>query len=637
MMRYALLFLILSPFFLTGQSTSYQSLLIPEQFRQKANSCIRSSKTSILIEDQDEMIVVKERVVSVFNEEGLEDARIALFHDNDIRVKELELKVFDASGKEVEKFKERDFKDVSASGSSTMYSDARFYVLDYKPKSYPVTFVMNSEIKNENTAFISSWQPIETYHQSVMKSILEIKMSENFGLRYKKSNLDFVEEVDFERTPTGVRCTAKNIKALQREDFSPGLNKFTPQVKFALSDFSLSGIEGSAETWQELGKWQFENLIDGRDEISKSTRAKIEQMVAGIEDPVERARKVYEHVQDKTRYISIQVGIGGWQPVEASEVDELEYGDCKALTNYTKALLKIADVPANYAVVYAGSTKRDIDKDFPSMQGNHVILNLPQQGQEDIWLECTDQRSPFGFIGDFTDDRNVVLIKEDGGEVIKTPAYYEKDNSQHIDAALNLNEKGDLTAEFSITSKGTQFDSKYRLKDLSERRVLNFYRNYYDHFKNIKIEDHGFEMDDRDVTFKENLKIKVKNYGQSFGKRLMFVPNALNQTFSVPDEHENRKAPFHISRGYYDTDELTYSIPGNMKVESIPENIEIRSKFGNYVAKFEQKENNKVYYKREMLVRKGKYDRQDYKKFRDFMAEIKDADQNKIILIKKPK
>ncbi len=55
-------------------------------------------------------------------------------------------------------------------------------------------------------------------------------------------------------------------------------------------------------------------------------------------------------MQDKTRYISVQIGIGGWKPMLADDVNKLGYGDCKGLTNYTKALLEAVDVPSYYTL-----------------------------------------------------------------------------------------------------------------------------------------------------------------------------------------------------------------------------------------------------------------------------------------------
>lgn len=631
-----LFLLFFSTSFCFCQSSEYQSLLIPDQFKKNANSCVRDSKTTITFKDYDKMIVEQHHVVTLFNSKGKEDAGMILFYDDNIRVKNLEVRVYNALGKEIKKIKKRDFKDVSSSGGSTMYTDSRFYVLDYEPKEYPVTLVMNSETKNSNTAFVKPWQPISNHYQSVMKSEYKVIDEKGVGLRYAKSNFDFSDTVHFKKTQIGIQCSAENLTAIKNEDYSPSLKKFTPSLKVALSKFELEGVEGTATSWQELGKWQYENLINGRDEISDATIQTIKNLVAGMEDPIERAKKVYHYVQEKTRYISIQVGIGGWQPIEASEVDEFKYGDCKGLTNYTKALLKIAKVPANYAVVYAGSAKNDIDPDFPSMQGNHVILNLPQKNKQDIWLECTSQKTPFGFIGDFTDDRNVLLVKEDGGKIKKTVGYYEKDNYQKIDAELKLDATGDLMANFTVSSGGTQFDNKYFLQDRTHRKILNFYRKYYDHFKNVKVEDYEYHRNDEQVVFQEKLEIKAKNYAQKFGKRLMFIPNALNQTFSVPDQYDERFCPFTVSRGYFDKDKMVFTLPENWEVESIPQEINLKTKFGKYKAQFDQLNEDQISYKRSMLIKKGNYKKSEYSAFRDFLHEIKTKDQSKIILVKKP-
>ena len=66
-------------------------------------------------------------------------------------------------------------------------------------------------------------------------------------------------------------------------------------------------------------------------------------------------------MQNNTRYISIQLGIGGWRPFEAAYVASKGYGDCKALSNYMYSLLKEAGILSYYTLVKAGAGEEDIN------------------------------------------------------------------------------------------------------------------------------------------------------------------------------------------------------------------------------------------------------------------------------------
>ena len=635
-MRTIILFILGLLFFQShyGQSKAHQSLLIKKRYTDNANSCIRHYSTHINIESIDKMVIKHKQIITVFNAYGNNDIDAYLYYDDNIKVKDIYALAFDASGKEIKKFKKKDFRDVSAVDGGTLYSDSRLYFLDYTPLDYPYTIEFGYEIKNTNTAFINPWLPVLNYYQSVEHSEFIILNETQALLRHKPYNLDFFKGISIENTTDGLSLKADDLPAVRKENYSPSFSFFMPRVNFALTEFSLEGVQGSASSWKEMGKWQYEKLIKGRDVVSEKTQQEIRELTRGIDDPLEKAKIVYQYVQDRTRYISVQVGIGGWQPIDAETVDKVKYGDCKGLTNYTKALLKIAGIDAKYTVVFAGSEKKDLDEDFTSMQGNHVILNVPLENQE-LWLECTSQDIPFGFLGNFTDDRKVLVIDESGGKIKTTNSYIGKDNAQFINAYVDLKKSGTLDVNFKIRSTGTQFYNKYRLTSKNDKEIKKHYQNYYDHLKDLEIENYQFFKDEDHVEFTEELNFETINYGSKFGNRLMFKPNVLNQSIGVPDKYNERITPFQISRGFYDEDHLIFNIPQNMQVESLPKSISLDTKFGKYKADFLYDESGDIIYNRKLLLKQGEFSNDEYSDFRVFMKEIKKADQAKIILIQK--
>ena len=630
-----LLFLILLIFQSTyGQSSEYQSLILDKSLKKNANSCIRSSFTLIEIESSDKMLIEHKQIITVFNRYGDGDIDAYLYYDENIAVKDLEAVIYDAVGDEIKKYRKKDFRDASAVSGGTLYSDSRVYYLDYTPIEYPYTVEFSYTIKNSNTAFVRPWHPINNFYQSVQSSEFIIEDLSDSKLRWNTKNLETFDNITIEESPNKVCCKAKNLSAIKYENYSPDLSSFTPQVDFALTSFTLEGVSGNASNWEEMGKWQYEELIKDRDKVNAETEKEILALTAGVDNPLEKVKIVYQYVQDNTRYISVQVGIGGWQPIDAETVDEVKYGDCKGLTNYTKALLKVVGINSRYTVVFAGSEKRDIKEDFASMQGNHVILNVPLEEKE-IWLECTSQDIPFGFLGDFTDDRKVLVVDESGGIIKKTDSYFATDNYQNISAKVNILPNGDLKADYKIITSGTQFNSKYQLEKKPNIEVIKYYKSYYDHLKNLNIESFDFSNNYEHIEFEENIKFTTSRYASKFGNRFMFVPNVLNQTINIPDQYKPRTNPFSISRGFFDQDKVLFELPKGMQIESIPKPINITSKFGEYSAKLSKNEKGNLIYERSMLLNQGNFSKEEYPKFREFMKSVNKADQSKVILINK--
>jgi hypothetical protein len=94
--------------------------------------------------------------------------------------------------------------------------------------------------------------------------------------------------------------------------------------------FKLDNYKGDMSTWKGFGKFIYE-LSKGRDVLPDDIKQQVKSLTARASSDVEKIKILYDYLQKNTRYISIQLGLGGWQPFEATYVAKKGYGDCKAL------------------------------------------------------------------------------------------------------------------------------------------------------------------------------------------------------------------------------------------------------------------------------------------------------------------
>ncbi|NJM16923.1 MAG: transglutaminase family protein [Bacteroidales bacterium] len=121
---------------------------------------------------------------------------------------------------------------------------------------------------------------------------------------------------------------------------------------------SYNGYVGDFTNWQSYGKWVY-RLIEGRDELLPGVAEEIRNLTVNGANIKEKIATVYQYMQKRTRYVYVYSGIGGFQPVTAKDVHMYGYGDCKALSNYTKALLKAAGIESIYTEIGSGENQKN--------------------------------------------------------------------------------------------------------------------------------------------------------------------------------------------------------------------------------------------------------------------------------------
>jgi len=619
--------------FLTSQNNDLNVFSIPDSLKENANAVFRYDDTDIEIIDASKMLIHKQTAVTILNKYGDDDGYIQLSYDNHRKIKTVSARIFDGFGNEIKKIRKSDFSDVSAVDEGSLFTDNRVLYYEHHTSSYPYTIVYEYEISTSNTAFIPTWYPINFFQASTVQSTYDLKYPQDLNIISKEFNTGNYS-VENNSKKGHISYSIEGVPAIKYEVLSPDFSVYGPHIKFASNKFQIGGEFGEANNWNEFGKWWYDNLIRDRDELSETTQNEIMNLVKDITDPKEKAKLIYRYMQNKTRYISVQIGIGGWKPMEALEVDKLGYGDCKALTNYTKALLTTAGIPSYYSKIYAGAGKRiNLDPEIASQQSNHVILMVPFK-KDTIWLECTSQKSPFGHLGSFTDDRDALVVSPDGGKIIRTKKYELEENRQEIKGELSLDNNGNISAKINIQSAGIKYDNHYGIASLSEDDKNSYYKSFFDEVSNVDLKKIEVINHDDKIVFEENLHFTAENFAVNSGDKILVRLNFINISDNIPKRIRNRKLPLEIPYGFIDTDDVIINLPSDYTIEAMGNPSTLDTKFGSYSIQIEKINEKQLKYKRTLLVKQGLYSMNDYDAYRKFRKKINQLDNLKIVLTK---
>ncbi|MFK8005719.1 MAG: DUF3857 domain-containing protein [Saprospiraceae bacterium] len=611
--------------------TNYSIRKIPFELLKNANAVVRMDYTYFELKSKKKATVTRKYAITILNNNADSYAQFREYYDDFTKIKSIKGIIYDKNGKVIKKIKKKEINDVSAVSNISLIEDTRMKYIEVLQNNYP--FTIEFEFKKEFSGMLSypRWIPVGGYKMAVEQSTYIAKVPNKLGMRYLVKNFSNEPKITSESDSKIYTWNVENFQAIDSEPYSPDYRKFLPMVYISPNEFEYDGYAGNMETWESFGKW-LKGLEEGRDELKKETIQKVNELVVGVENDEEKVKIIYEYLQSKTRYISIQLGIGGWQPFKAEEVDKNGYGDCKALSNYTLAMLKAVGIKSYNASIGAGRGHPSFDPNFPSMGfANHQILCVPLEN-DTIWLECTSQDSPFGFMGSFTDDRNALLYTEDGGKIVRTTRYPQEVNTQNRVAKVKIDTKGNARANIVTKYQGLQYENvQYQFKRNEKEQKEELFENL--DIPNMEIESFKYsQVKDRIPEATEEIDLQIKNYASVSGKRIFIPFNILNRRKKTPPKVKDRKTEVVINMAFIDTDKIIYEVPNYYDVEYLPESVSFESDFGSYAVTI-SKEGNQVTYVRTLKLNKNTYPAERYDDLLKFYKKIVREDKMKLVIL----
>lgn len=608
----------------------YAASKIAENLLDGANAVIRTENNHFTVHNKALGTLTVTQAITILNESGKRYADYTVGYDKLIKINYMRARVYDKNGKYIRTLKKREIKDYSQADGYSLYSDNRIKYASMSHNEYPYTVLFEYQQTFKGLFYYPGWFPQISRRISVEKSEFTINTPSNLPFRYKALNLEKASK------PTGNsgKQTWKiaNLETFKTERYSK--QSAYPRLILAPTTFSIEGYEGNMQSWKSYGDW-VSKLNDKRDVISNTTIQKLKSLTANAKSDEEKIQKIYEHLQQNTRYVSIQLGIGGWQTFRASVVEEKGYGDCKALSNYTYAMLKALGIKSHYTLVRSGRNERAIQTDFPASQFNHVILCVPNK-QDTIWLECTSQRESFGYLGSFTGDRDVLLITPNGGKVVHTPVYDQSVNTLYRSAQVTIDAEGNAQANVKTNYQAVQSEeAAYYMNQKPDRQKKWLYKQI--DLPSFEIRKFNFALNKGKLpVVTEQLTLKVRKLASKSGKRLFLKPNILNRLPSqyIPARNKKRKNDIFIpaSRAFTDVDTINYQIPEKYHAEYKPQPIKIESEFGTYDMQVKM-DAGKITYIRKLVVKAGSFPKEKYNDMIKFYKKVVKADKEMVVLV----
>ena len=605
------------------------------------DAVVRLDEQFFEVKDIGNATLTVHRAITVLSESARDEGEFYVFYDNKLRkLKKAEGFIRDANGKFVRKLDKGDMEDYSAISGFSLYEDNRVRVGRLYHNEYPYTVEYRYVIEYNGIISWPGWAPFSG-ENPLEYGRYELSVPRDMPVRYKVEDMDLEPEILEDGRRKTYRWEVSYLHVFKElllaetnaGSVAPAANEVTVHV--APEEFEIEGSRGDMRSWNTFGSWYY-NLSAGRNVLPAHIKEQMQGIAAEVADPVERVKRVYEEFQSSTRYVSVQLGLGGWQPYDAMYVAENGYGDCKALTNYLHTLLTQAGVNSYPALIYSGRGVPDILDDFPSNQFNHVVLMVPMEA-DTLWLEATDQSAPFNHLGAANEDRFALAIRPDGGALVRTPRTASSSNRRVRTSTVKLTASGNASADSDALYMGNRQDYiRYNIVQASGRDQMEWLRNDID-IPSFDIVSADFsQVKGRQNEINIPFSLDLPRYASKSGKRLFVPTNLFRTSVWIPQSEDIPADPVKLSYAYTDDEEVHFELPQGYTIEAMPRDVEIETPFGMYRATHTSPEEGQLVYERRLEFKTRIIQPAMYGEYRDFMKQVARADRSQIVLVAKP-
>lgn len=629
-MKHALLAVCMIASGAAAQVPSYDVSLIPDSLRTQSHVVVREQQQTLLVSSPSKATFKVHHVVTILDERGRGALTFSVYSSSFVRLDDATIDVYDAKGTFLQHVKQ---KQMSQSGyGEGLIEDGMATYFTVNAPSYPLTVQIDYTQTYKGMVAYPDFILGNTY-QSIQNATYTLTLPKTMALRYHDHLLHLEPQVSDagpdNRTYT---WTASGIRAVPLETGAP--SDATPREYLAPTRFELAGYEGDMSTWAQFGKWIYD-LNKPNYTLSLSSQLFYRDLVKGASTDLDKARILYRYLQQNFRYVAIELGIGGLRAFPAAFTEERKYGDCKGLSTYLSACLDAVGVKSYTALINGGYGLQPVDPTFPRNGFNHEIVCIPRDG-DSVWLECTSKMTGFGVLGGFTENRNALLITENGGVLVHTPRATPEENTTSMFSRVILAEDGSgkvavtrmTTGEFRFGELSSLHEAD---RDAQKNYVVNTLNFPVPGDLNVRLEEAPDSP--RLRTFLDLGYDKVPPF--TAGPKMFLSPHLTPLWTGFLPFPGRRTQDYCFNYPFTMIDTTCYQLPDGYAPEPLPQGKTLSSPYASYTSSYWFDTARKaVFCASTLVLRTRVIPARDYAELRRFFVKVTEDGTEKIVVNK---
>lgn len=402
------------------------------------------------------------------------------------------------------------------------------------------------------------------------------------------------EPVSRQELGDGVSFVAENLPPLPYEEQRPPLDEILPLVW--LRWWSPDGERGF-EDWNAVGRWEGDLAEPVLDQPGEATALAAKLKPSSPDRLLDAIGDAFSLVSRDIRYVSIQIGIGGYKPYSPAEVVKNGYGDCKDKSFLLRSFLEAWGLKS-YPVLVRTRRLGKLLPEVPSPRMfNHMIaaVELPPGIGEELWataeveglgrllfLDGTVNQSDAWNLRSDIQGTEALVVHPEGGTLVTLPVQPAEASVLRREVSARIDDQGRMERT-EVYVKCTGFDAamlRYDQQGLnSEEKLKQRENEVQDWFPGASITDYGVEgLNEPERPVIEQFQLANGRAGKRVHELLIVEPGRMTQDFI------GRRLPppprrWELRLEYPRTEEVEVrlELPPGWIPEELPAAMELRS------------------------------------------------------------